>query len=106
VNGPISGVFGESRPGHLHTGLDIAVPRARRSAPPTPGASCSCRASAPRVGTATSRASSTTPRPRRATRTSRGSARRWARTSARARSSATSATPGIPSARTCTSRSA
>jgi murein DD-endopeptidase MepM/ murein hydrolase activator NlpD len=26
VNGPISGVFGESRPGHLHAGLDIAVP--------------------------------------------------------------------------------
>jgi len=25
VNGPISGVFGESRPGHLHAGLDIAV---------------------------------------------------------------------------------
>jgi murein DD-endopeptidase MepM/ murein hydrolase activator NlpD len=26
VNGPITGVFGEQRPGHLHTGLDIAVP--------------------------------------------------------------------------------
>ncbi len=26
VNGPITGVFGESRPGHLHAGLDIAVP--------------------------------------------------------------------------------
>ncbi len=25
VNGPISGVFGESRPGHLHAGLDIAA---------------------------------------------------------------------------------
>jgi murein DD-endopeptidase MepM/ murein hydrolase activator NlpD len=25
VDGPISGVFGESRPGHLHAGLDIAV---------------------------------------------------------------------------------
>jgi murein DD-endopeptidase MepM/ murein hydrolase activator NlpD len=26
VSGPITGVFGESRPGHLHAGLDIAVP--------------------------------------------------------------------------------
>jgi len=26
VNGPISGQFGEKRPGHLHAGLDIAVP--------------------------------------------------------------------------------
>jgi murein DD-endopeptidase MepM/ murein hydrolase activator NlpD len=25
VNGPISGVFGEARPGHMHTGLDIAA---------------------------------------------------------------------------------
>jgi murein DD-endopeptidase MepM/ murein hydrolase activator NlpD len=25
VSGPISGVFGESRPGHMHAGLDIAV---------------------------------------------------------------------------------
>jgi murein DD-endopeptidase MepM/ murein hydrolase activator NlpD len=26
VNGPITGVFGEQRPGHLHSGIDIAVP--------------------------------------------------------------------------------
>jgi murein DD-endopeptidase MepM/ murein hydrolase activator NlpD len=26
VNGPITGVFGEQRPGHLHSGLDIAAP--------------------------------------------------------------------------------
>jgi len=26
VNGPITGVFGEVRPGHLHSGIDIAVP--------------------------------------------------------------------------------
>jgi murein DD-endopeptidase MepM/ murein hydrolase activator NlpD len=26
VNGPIVGVFGEQRPGHTHTGIDIAVP--------------------------------------------------------------------------------
>jgi murein DD-endopeptidase MepM/ murein hydrolase activator NlpD len=26
VNGPITGVFGEQRPGHLHTGVDIAAP--------------------------------------------------------------------------------
>jgi murein DD-endopeptidase MepM/ murein hydrolase activator NlpD len=26
VNGPITGSFGESRPGHMHAGLDIAVP--------------------------------------------------------------------------------
>jgi murein DD-endopeptidase MepM/ murein hydrolase activator NlpD len=26
VNGPISGNFGEARPGHMHAGLDIAVP--------------------------------------------------------------------------------
>jgi murein DD-endopeptidase MepM/ murein hydrolase activator NlpD len=26
VNGPITGVFGEQRPGHIHTGLDIASP--------------------------------------------------------------------------------
>jgi murein DD-endopeptidase MepM/ murein hydrolase activator NlpD len=26
VNGPITGVFGEQRPGHLHAGVDIAVP--------------------------------------------------------------------------------
>jgi murein DD-endopeptidase MepM/ murein hydrolase activator NlpD len=26
VNGPITGVFGESRPGHMHAGVDIAVP--------------------------------------------------------------------------------
>jgi murein DD-endopeptidase MepM/ murein hydrolase activator NlpD len=26
VNGPITGVFGEVRPGHLHSGVDIAVP--------------------------------------------------------------------------------
>jgi len=26
VNGPITGVFGESRPGHLHQGLDISAP--------------------------------------------------------------------------------
>ena len=26
VNGPVTGVFGEVRPGHLHSGIDIAVP--------------------------------------------------------------------------------
>ena len=26
VNGPITGVFGEARPGHMHAGLDIAAP--------------------------------------------------------------------------------
>jgi murein DD-endopeptidase MepM/ murein hydrolase activator NlpD len=26
VNGPVTGVFGEVRPGHLHSGVDIAVP--------------------------------------------------------------------------------
>jgi murein DD-endopeptidase MepM/ murein hydrolase activator NlpD len=26
VSGPITGVFGESRPGHMHAGIDIAVP--------------------------------------------------------------------------------
>ena len=26
VNGPVTGVFGESRPGHMHAGVDIAVP--------------------------------------------------------------------------------
>jgi peptidoglycan DL-endopeptidase CwlO len=26
VSGPITGVFGESRPGHMHAGVDIAVP--------------------------------------------------------------------------------
>src|SRR3954470_23338548 len=26
VNGPITGVFGEQRPGHIHSGVDIAVP--------------------------------------------------------------------------------
>ena len=26
VNGPITGVFGEARPGHMHTGVDIAAP--------------------------------------------------------------------------------
>ena len=26
VNGPITGVFGEQRPGHLHSGVDFAVP--------------------------------------------------------------------------------
>jgi murein DD-endopeptidase MepM/ murein hydrolase activator NlpD len=26
LNGPVTGVFGESRPGHLHSGIDIAVP--------------------------------------------------------------------------------
>jgi murein DD-endopeptidase MepM/ murein hydrolase activator NlpD len=26
VNGPITGVFGEQRPGHVHTGVDIAAP--------------------------------------------------------------------------------
>jgi murein DD-endopeptidase MepM/ murein hydrolase activator NlpD len=26
VNGPVTGVFGESRPGHMHAGIDIAVP--------------------------------------------------------------------------------
>jgi murein DD-endopeptidase MepM/ murein hydrolase activator NlpD len=26
VNGPITGVFGEARPGHMHAGVDIAVP--------------------------------------------------------------------------------
>ena len=26
VNGPITGVFGEARPGHLHAGIDIAAP--------------------------------------------------------------------------------
>jgi murein DD-endopeptidase MepM/ murein hydrolase activator NlpD len=26
VNGPVTGVFGEVRPGHLHAGVDIAVP--------------------------------------------------------------------------------
>jgi murein DD-endopeptidase MepM/ murein hydrolase activator NlpD len=26
VNGPITGTFGEQRPGHLHTGVDLAVP--------------------------------------------------------------------------------
>jgi murein DD-endopeptidase MepM/ murein hydrolase activator NlpD len=26
VNGPITGVFGEQRPGHIHAGIDIAVP--------------------------------------------------------------------------------
>ena len=26
VNGPITGVFGEARPGHFHAGIDIAVP--------------------------------------------------------------------------------
>jgi murein DD-endopeptidase MepM/ murein hydrolase activator NlpD len=26
VSGPITGVFGEQRPGHLHAGIDIAVP--------------------------------------------------------------------------------
>jgi murein DD-endopeptidase MepM/ murein hydrolase activator NlpD len=25
VNGPITGVFGEARPGHMHAGLDIAA---------------------------------------------------------------------------------
>ena len=54
--------------------------RARRSAPPTPAGSCSCRASARRAATATSPACSTTRRRPRATRTSRASGRRWART--------------------------
>jgi murein DD-endopeptidase MepM/ murein hydrolase activator NlpD len=26
LNGPVTGVFGESRPGHMHSGVDIAVP--------------------------------------------------------------------------------
>ena len=26
LNGPVTGVFGEVRPGHLHSGVDIAVP--------------------------------------------------------------------------------
>jgi murein DD-endopeptidase MepM/ murein hydrolase activator NlpD len=26
VSGPVTGVFGESRPGHMHAGIDIAVP--------------------------------------------------------------------------------
>jgi murein DD-endopeptidase MepM/ murein hydrolase activator NlpD len=26
VNGPVTGVFGEQRPGHIHAGIDIAVP--------------------------------------------------------------------------------
>jgi len=26
VSGPITGVFGESRPGHMHAGIDVAVP--------------------------------------------------------------------------------
>jgi murein DD-endopeptidase MepM/ murein hydrolase activator NlpD len=26
LNGPVTGVFGESRPGHMHAGIDIAVP--------------------------------------------------------------------------------
>ena len=26
VNGPVTGVFGEQRPGHMHSGVDIAVP--------------------------------------------------------------------------------
>ncbi len=26
VNGPITGVFGEARPGHMHSGIDIAAP--------------------------------------------------------------------------------
>jgi murein DD-endopeptidase MepM/ murein hydrolase activator NlpD len=26
LNGPVTGVFGESRPGHMHSGIDIAVP--------------------------------------------------------------------------------
>ncbi len=26
VNGPITGVFGEARPGHLHAGMDVAAP--------------------------------------------------------------------------------
>ena len=26
VNGPVTGVFGEVRPGHMHAGIDIAVP--------------------------------------------------------------------------------
>jgi len=26
VNGPITGVFGEARPGHMHAGIDIAAP--------------------------------------------------------------------------------
>jgi murein DD-endopeptidase MepM/ murein hydrolase activator NlpD len=26
VSGPVTGVFGEARPGHMHAGVDIAVP--------------------------------------------------------------------------------
>ena len=63
VNGPITGVFGEARPGHMHAGhrhrggRGHADPR-RRLRPRR----SSCRAPAPRAATATSPASSTTPR--------------------------------------------
>ena len=57
VSGPITGVFGEQRPGHLHA--TSPPPRARRSARPPRAASRSSRALAPRGATATTPASST-----------------------------------------------
>ena len=35
LNGPVPASFGEARPGHMHAGIDIAMPEARRSARPT-----------------------------------------------------------------------
>ena len=80
VNGPITGAFGEQRPGHIHAGIDIAV--AERDADPRradAARSCSCRASARPAATGTTPACSTPRRCPRATRTSRASGRAWAR---------------------------
>ena len=107
VNGPITGAFGEQRPGHMHAGIDIAAPRGHADPRRRLGAR-RAHAGHGRVGRL--RQLHVRPahgialvvlRPPGALRHDR-----WARTSARARSSASSATPATRSARTCISRRA
>ena len=81
VNGPITSPFCESRSWEsCHPGIDIGVPAGTpiRAAGRGQGRADAVRRRPP-AATGTSRASSTAARCRRVTRTSRGSARRWAR---------------------------
>ena len=85
VNGPITGAFGEQRPGHIHAGIDIAAGEGTPIHAADNGRVVLMQGTGASGGYGNYTCVQHQPRCRRATRTSRASARAWGRASARAR---------------------